>query len=361
MRLALALGRRHLGLTWPNPSVGAVLVGGPPEAPRILAQGVTQAGGRPHAERMALDAAGPAARGATLYVTLEPCSHHGRTGPCADATIAAGVARVVSAMDDPDPRVAGRGHGRLAAAGVAVTVGLLREEAARDQRGHVTRVTQGRPAVFLKLARTPDGFAAGGEGRLLISGPRANAEVHLQRAHCDAIMVGVRTVLADDPELTVRLPGLGGRSPLRVVLDPCLRTPVEARVVRTAGLVPTLILAGPEAPGAAERALALAGAEVLRVPVCPDGRSDLAAALRALGARGVTRLCSEGGPTLADALAREGLIDECLLITGEKPLGQAGLPAVGPHLATLLAGDAFAVVDDHPVGSDRFTCYARSA
>jgi diaminohydroxyphosphoribosylaminopyrimidine deaminase/5-amino-6-(5-phosphoribosylamino)uracil reductase len=360
MRLALALGRRHLGRAWPNPSVGAVLVGGPPGAERILAQGMTQPGGRPHAERVALEAAGEAARGATLYVTLEPCSHHGRTSPCADATIAAGVARVVSAMDDPDPRVAGRGHARLAQAGIAVSVGLLGAEAARDQRGHVSRIVRGRPAVFLKLARTADGFAAGGEGRLLISGPRANAEIHLQRAHCDAIMVGVGTVLADDPALTVRLPGMAARSPLRIVLDPCLRTPPGACLVRTSATVPTLILAGPHAPAEAEAALTAAGAEVQRVPVTAEGRIDLPAALRFLGARGLTRVCSEGGPTLADALAREDLVDECLLVTGDNALGQPGLPAVGPNLARRLASGDFPVTEEYRIGSDLFTCHARS-
>lgn len=360
MRLALALGRRHLGQAWPNPSVGAVLVGGPPGAERILAQGVTQQGGRPHAERVALAAAGEAARGATLYVTLEPCSHHGRTSPCADATIQAGVARVVSAMDDPDPRVAGRGHARLAQAGIAVSVGLMGAEAARDQRGHVSRITRGRPAVFLKLARTADGYAAGGEGRLMISGPRANAEIHLQRAHCDAIMVGVGTVLADDPQLTVRLPGMAARSPLRIVLDPCLRTPLEAGLVRTSASVPTLILAGPQGSTEAAEALAAAGAEVQRVPVTADGRIDLAAALRFLGARGLTRVCSEGGPTLADALARENLVDECLLVTGDCVLGQPGLPAVGPHLAALLASGDCPVAEEYRVGTDLFTCHARS-
>ncbi|SFU61367.1 diaminohydroxyphosphoribosylaminopyrimidine deaminase [Methylobacterium sp. 174MFSha1.1] len=360
MRLALALGRRHLGQAWPNPSVGAVLVGGPPGAERILAQGVTQPGGRPHAERVALAAAGEAARGATLYVTLEPCSHHGRTSPCADATIASGVARVVSAMDDPDPRVAGRGHARLDAAGIAVSVGLMGAEAARDQRGHVSRITLGRPAVFLKLARTADGYAAGGEGRLMISGPRANAEIHLQRAHCDAIMVGVGTVLADDPQLTVRLPGMAARSPLRVVLDPCLRTPPTAGLVRTSVTVPTLILAGPHGSEVAAEALSAAGAEVQRVPVTADGRIDLAAALRFLGARGLTRVCSEGGPTLADALAREDLVDECLLVTGDCVLGQPGLPAVGPHLAARLASPEFRIAEDIRIGTDLFTCHVRS-
>ncbi|AWN55676.1 bifunctional diaminohydroxyphosphoribosylaminopyrimidine deaminase/5-amino-6-(5-phosphoribosylamino)uracil reductase RibD [Methylobacterium sp. 17Sr1-1] len=360
MRLALALGRRHLGQAWPNPSVGAVLVGGPPGAERILAQGVTQPGGRPHAERVALAAAGEAARGATLYVTLEPCSHHGRTSPCADATIASGVARVVSAMDDPDPRVAGRGHARLTDAGIAVSVGLLGAEAARDQRGHVSRITRGRPAVFLKLARTADGFAAGGEGRLMISGPRANAEIHLQRAHCDAIMVGVGTVLADDPQLTVRLPGMAARSPLRIVLDPCLRTPPNAGLVRTSATVPTLILAGPHGSDKAADALSAAGAEVQRVPVTADGRIDLAAALRFLGARGLTRVCSEGGPTLADALARDDLVDECLLVTGDGVLGQPGLPAVGPHLAARLASAEFRIAEEVRIGTDLFTCHVRS-
>ncbi|WP_407522433.1 bifunctional diaminohydroxyphosphoribosylaminopyrimidine deaminase/5-amino-6-(5-phosphoribosylamino)uracil reductase RibD [Methylobacterium oryzisoli] len=357
MRLALALGRRHLGRTWPNPSVGAVIVAGPPGAERIVAQGVTQPGGRPHAERIALAEAGPAARGATLYVTLEPCSHHGRTAPCADAVIAAGIARVVSAMDDPDPRVAGRGHARLRAAGIAVTVGVLGEEARRDHRGHVARVIENRPALQLKLARTSDGFAAGGPDRLLITGPLANARVHLLRAHADAIMVGVGTLIADDPELTVRLPGLEGRSPLRVVLDSQLRTPPSARLLGDRR-VPTLILAAEDAPEAAERSLAAAGAEVRRLPGA--GRLALPAALAALARHGLTRIFCEGGPTLADALARDGLIDACLLITGARPLGMPGLPAVGPHLAALLASNGLRPAGEERVGPDLFTAYERS-
>ncbi|MFE1600326.1 bifunctional diaminohydroxyphosphoribosylaminopyrimidine deaminase/5-amino-6-(5-phosphoribosylamino)uracil reductase RibD [Methylobacterium sp. ID0610] len=361
MRLALALGRRNLGRTWPNPSVGAVLVAGPMGAERILAQGVTQPGGRPHAERVALAEAGEAARGATLYVTLEPCSHHGRTSPCADAVVAAGVARVVSAMDDPDPRVAGRGHGRLRAAGLSVSVGTLGAEAARDHGGHILRVTAGRPALVLKLARTPDGFAAGGNGRLLITGPLANARIHLLRAHSDAIMVGVGTVLADDPELTVRLPGLGDRSPLRVVLDPLLRTPPRARLVRTSDAVPTLILCGPDAPAAAAEALRAAGAEVLRVPGGPGERLDLPEALRRLGEQGVTRVFCEGGPTLADALARDDLIDACLIVTGSRPLGLPGVPAIGLDLAGLIASGTLVRTDEIRLGPDLFTTYARSS
>ena len=360
MGLALALGRRNLGRTWPNPSVGAVLVAGPPGARRILAQGVTQPGGRPHAERVALAEAGEAARGATLYVTLEPCSHHGRTSPCADAVIAAGVAQVVSAIEDPDARVAGRGHARLRAAGIAVTVGVRAGEAARDQRGHLTRVRLGRPALLLKLARTRDGYAAGGEGRLMISGPLANARVHLLRAHCDAIMVGIDTALADDPELTVRLPGLADRSPMRIVLDSHLRLPVDAKLVRTAGTVPTLVVAGPGAPRAAAAALEAAGAEVLTVAGDEAGRIDLPAALAALGARGLTRICSEGGPTLADALARLDLIDACCLVTGAGRLGAPGLPAVGPALAARLA-DGLDRVAEVRAGPDLFTHYERSS
>ncbi|MGY2051297.1 bifunctional diaminohydroxyphosphoribosylaminopyrimidine deaminase/5-amino-6-(5-phosphoribosylamino)uracil reductase RibD [Methylobacterium sp. JK268] len=359
MRLALALGRRHLGLTWPNPSVGAVLVAGPPGAERILAQGVTQPGGRPHAERVALAAAGAAARGATLYVTLEPCSHHGRTPPCADALVEAGVARVVSAMDDPDPRVAGHGHARLRAAGVAVTVGILEADAARDHEGHVRRVTEGRPAVLLKLARTRDGYAASGPGRLLITGPLANARVHLARAHADAILVGSGTVLADDPALTVRLPGLAERSPWRIVLDGRLRTPVTADLVRGAHRVPTLIIAGPTAPAAAEEALRQAGAETLRGPAGPDGRLDLTAALRLLGERGVTRILCEGGPTLGDALARADLVDSALILTGAREVG-AGLPAIGPALADRLGGSLCRIAEGR-LGADQFTSYARSS
>src|SRR4051812_42144334 len=202
MAMALTLGERNLGLTWPNPSVGAVIVDRTGDQPLILAQGATQPGGRPHAERIALAAAGETARGATLYVSLEPCSHHGKSPPCVDAVIASGIGRVVSAIEDPDERVAGRGHALLREAGIAVDVGCLSGRARRSHRGHILRVTQGRPAVFLKLARTTEGFAGSLSGpRLMITGEGANARVHLMRAHADAIMVGIGTVLADDPLL----------------------------------------------------------------------------------------------------------------------------------------------------------------
>ena len=216
----MTLGRRGQGRTWPNPAVGAVVV----KDGVIVGRGWTQAGGRPHAEPEALRRAGEAARGATLYVTLEPCSHFGRSPPCADAVIAAGIARVVSAIEDPNPEVAGQGHARLRAAGIAVDIGLCAEEAARDHAGHFRRIRDRRPQVILKLAVSADDkIGAAGRKPVAITGEAARTRVHLLRAQCDAILVGIGTVLADDPLLTCRLPGMEARSPVRVVLDRALR------------------------------------------------------------------------------------------------------------------------------------------
>src|SRR6202161_2011968 len=228
MQLALTLGRRGQGRTWPNPAVGAVVV----KDGVIVGRGWTQPGGRPHAEPEALARAGEAARGATLYVTLEPCSHVGKSPPCANAIIAAGIARVVSAIEDPNPEVAGQGHARLRAAGIAVDVGLGAAEAARDHAGHFRRVRDKRPHVIVKLAvSTDDKIGAARHKPVAISGEIAKARMHLLRAQCDAILVGIGTVLADDPLLTCRLPGLEARSPVRVVLDRSLRMPGTSRLV----------------------------------------------------------------------------------------------------------------------------------
>jgi diaminohydroxyphosphoribosylaminopyrimidine deaminase/5-amino-6-(5-phosphoribosylamino)uracil reductase len=352
MRLAIALGERNLGLTWPNPSVGSVVVDESGDAPVIIAQGATQPSGRPHAERVALAAAGERARGATLYVSLEPCSHHGRTPPCADAVVESGIARVVSAIEDPDARVAGLGHARMREAGIETVTGCLEPLARRAHRGHITRVTKGRPAVAVKLARTTEGLAGSRQGpRLMITGEIANAKVHLMRAHADAIMVGVGTVLADDPLLNVRLPGLEGRSPIRIVLDTHLRTPPESRIVTGAREVPTWIVTTVEAPVEAERALVAQGVEVLRVSA--DGEHvSLPEALTLLGTRGLTRVFCEGGPGLADALAQADLIDELILITGRSARGQGDVPALGLTLQDRM--DALQLYADEQIGSDLF-------
>ncbi len=333
MAAALALGRRGLGLTAPNPSVGAILV----KEGRVVGRGVTQPGGRPHAERRALDEAGEAARGATLYVTLEPCSHCGATPPCADAIIAAGVGRVVSALEDPNPLVAGQGHARLRAAGIETLIGVGAEAARRDHLGHIRRIRFGRPMVTLKLARTADGYAAGDvyDARLAITSAVANHRVQVLRSMHDAIMIGAGTALIDDPLLTVRLPGLT-QKPLRIVLDSRLRLPVASRLCATAKDHPSLVLTTADAPTDREAALTLRGVEVVRVGADPRGQVDLRPALAKLAERGVTRILSEGGPFVGSALIRFALADEVLLFTAAKPLGREGLPALdAPALAAL--------------------------
>ena len=321
MMAALNLGSRSLGLAAPNPSVGAILV----KDGVVVGAGATAPGGRPHAERIALAEAGGAARGATLYVTLEPCSHFGVTPPCADAIVEAGVARVVSAIEDPNPLVGGEGHARLRAAGIAVSAGIGEAQARRDHRGHILRVTAGRPSVTLKLAETADGFASAGshDARLRITGQIVNLRVQVMRSTHEAIMVGVETALADDPSLTVRLPGVR-QKPLRVVLDTRLRLPSRSRLAASARDVPTLVFAGPDAPDDDARRLDELGVMVERVALDADRRVDLHEALRALAARGVMRVFSEGGPRVAARLIALGLADDVAIITAEKPLGREG-------------------------------------
>jgi len=334
MALALSLGRRGLGRTWPNPAVGAVIV----KDGVIVGRGWTQAGGRPHAEVEALRRAGAAARGATLYVTLEPCSHHGKSPPCADAIIAAGIARVVSALEDPNPEVAGAGHARLRAAGIAVDIGIGAEEARRDHAGHILRMTAGRPRVLLKLAISADGkAAAAGRQPVAITGEPVRDRVHLLRAQNDAVAIGIGTALADDPVLTCRLPGMFKDSPVRVVFDSKLRLPLESRLVRSAYETPVWALAGMQAPEAAEFALLPRGVEVLRSPESTDPL-DLRDALEFLAAKGITRLMVEGGPTLAGALIAADLVDEAILFHSAKIVGDEGIDALDPALLGALTG-----------------------
>ena len=359
MDAALNLGSRSLGLAAPNPAVGAILVKDGP----VVGRGATAPGGRPHAERIALAEAGERARGATLYVTLEPCSHFGVSPPCVDAVIAAGVARVVSAMEDPNPLVGGEGHARLRAAGIAVSVGVGADQARRDHLGHILRTTAGRPCVTLKLAETADGFASAGahDARLRITGPIADLRVQVMRSTHEAIMVGIGTALGDDPALTVRLPGLE-RKPLRVILDTHLRLPERSRLAATADETPTLVIADTEAPEDAARRLQDLGAMVERVPLDDSGHVDLHQTLRALAARGITRALSEGGPKLAARLIGLGLADEVALITSDKPLGRQGVAALDPDARAALAdGSRYRLDETLDYGPDTMRLWRRTA
>jgi diaminohydroxyphosphoribosylaminopyrimidine deaminase / 5-amino-6-(5-phosphoribosylamino)uracil reductase len=360
MAEALALARPNLGRTWPNPSVGAVVV----RDGIVVGRGATQPGGRPHAEAVALAEAGLKAVGATLYVTLEPCSHRSVRGgtPCLEHTLLSGVRRVVSAMDDPNPHIGGVSHALLRSAGVKVSVGIGAAEATHDNLGHILRVRQGRPMVTLKLARTRDGYCAPpGGGRLQISGDAAMREVHMLRVHHDAIMVGVGTVMSDDPQLNVRLAGLEDRSPLRVVLDSRLRIPLASNLVRTAHLRPLWIITGENAPVEAEQALRALGADVMQVGQSGSGGLDLKQALDMLAQRGITRVFSEGGPTIAEALSAARLPDRVIISTADHALGSAGLAAIRPGLAADLADPArYTVVNSARYGSDVFEIYERT-
>jgi len=356
MALALALGRRGLGRAWPNPAVGAVVVGGG----HIVGRGWTQAGGRPHAEIEALRRAGTVAHGATLYVTLEPCSHHGKSPPCADAVIASGIARVVSAMEDPNPEVAGRGHARLRGAGIAVDVGIEAAAARRDHAGHIRRMRDGRPHVTLKLAISADSKAAGASRqRVAITGKSVRDQVHLMRARSDAIMIGIGTVFADDPVLTCRLPGMAELSPVRVVLDSGLRLPMQSRILETARGTPLWIIAGENSPAASETALRERGAEVLRVAE-KEGRLELREALKILATRGITRLMIEGGPAVASGLIEADLIDEAVLFHSPMVIGEEGLPALEPRASKLL-NQHLKRISSEPVGPDRKETYERES
>ena len=355
MRAALALARRGLGAVWPNPSVGCVIV----NDGRVVGRGWTQPGGRPHGETEALRRAGEAARGAVAHVSLEPCCHWGQTPPCVDALIAAGVRRVVVALEDPDPRVAGEGLRRLRAAGLDVEVGLCTEEAAEVNAGFLSRLRLGRPLVTFKLATSLDGRIAVATGESQwITGPPARDRAHALRASHDAIMVGTGTVVADDPQLTCRLPGLGHRSPVRVVIDRHLRISPASRIIADAPRVPTWVLTLRSAdPG--RRAMFLAN-RVTLIDVDDDGEGqiDLALALGALGELGITRLLVEGGARLAAAFFRARLIDRLVWVHAPLVIGGDGIPAIaGFDLAALADGRAFERMSTETIGDDVLTTF----
>jgi diaminohydroxyphosphoribosylaminopyrimidine deaminase/5-amino-6-(5-phosphoribosylamino)uracil reductase len=359
MQLALTLGRRGQGRTWPNPAVGAVVV----KDGVVVGRGWTQPGGRPHAEPEALRRAGEAARGATLYVTLEPCSHFGKSPPCVDAVIAAGIARVVSAIEDPNPEVAGQGHSKLRSAGITVDVGLGAAEAAQDHAGHFRRIRDKRPHVILKLAVSSDEkIGAAGHKPVAITGEAAKTRVHLLRAQCDAVLVGIGTVLADDPLLTCRLPGMEARSPLRLVLDRALRIPGTSRLVHSARETPLWLMTSDlsEAPAAVK--LGAAGAQVIRVAATtnPPGL-NLPAVLHALSEKGITRLLVEGGAKVASSFVAADLVDEIWLLRGPEAVGADGVPALDAlPLTSITQSPGFRVRASESLNKDTLTVYERA-
>jgi diaminohydroxyphosphoribosylaminopyrimidine deaminase / 5-amino-6-(5-phosphoribosylamino)uracil reductase len=353
MRHALVLAGRAVGTTAPNPAVGCVIV---TKEGIVAGRGWTAPGGRPHAETIALGQAGEAARGATAYVTLEPCSHLGETPPCADALAAAGIARVVTAVEDPDPRVNGQGLAKLRAAGIEVVTGVCAKEAAELNAGFFLRVLNNRPLVTLKIAQSSDGKTATTGVNKWITGEAARRFGHLMRAKNDAILIGVGTALADDPELTCRLPGLENRSPTRVVLDSHLRLAGSSKLARAARHIPTLLFTTADGSGA----LTACGIEVAKVERDVNGRPKLEAALAELAGRGVTRLLIEGGATIHTAFLDHDLADRIEVFTSPTVLGAAGHGAVA-SLAALTSGGAarFRPTGKRSFGSDLLVSYAR--
>jgi diaminohydroxyphosphoribosylaminopyrimidine deaminase/5-amino-6-(5-phosphoribosylamino)uracil reductase len=358
MRVALNLARRGLGETWPNPAVGCVLV----KDGSVVGRGWTQSGGRPHAETEALRRAGDRARGATAYVTLEPCSHTGQTPPCAEALVAAGVARVVVALRDPDPRVDGRGVSRLRDAGLEVVEQVESDAARAVAAGFLLRTAQGRPLVTLKLATSLDGRIAthGGDSKW-ITGEDARAAAHALRAENDAVAVGASTAIADDPALTVRLHGWHGRAKPRIVFDRHLRLSLTSSLVKTAHAHPTWVLTLADADRARREALQDLGVEILPVEPVEPGRMSMQAALLMLGGRGVTRLLVEGGGRIAASLLAEGLVDRLVLFRAGCVLGGDGVPAIaGLGIGTVAEAPVFRRSGLRPLGPDAVEFWERS-
>lgn len=354
MSLALGLARRGLGRVWPNPAVGCVIVDA---AGHVAGRGWTQDGGRPHAETEALRRAGARARGATAYVSLEPCAHQGQTGPCAQALIDAGVARVVSAADDPDPRVAGKGHAMLTGAGIVVRTDVRAAEAREVNKGFFSRIQRGRPAVTLKLATTLDGKIAlpSGASRW-ITGEAARAHVHLARAQHDAVMVGIGSALADDPQLTCRTPGIDAKRLVRIVVDSRARLPATSKLTMTAREQAVWVIAAPDADATS---LAAQGVKVLRAPKAAGG-VDLSAALNVLGAEGLTRVFVEGGAALAASLVAGDLVDDLMWYRAPKVMGE-GVSALGSlNLGDLARLPRFAPREAIRLGEDVLETYVRA-
>ncbi|MBX9451450.1 MAG: bifunctional diaminohydroxyphosphoribosylaminopyrimidine deaminase/5-amino-6-(5-phosphoribosylamino)uracil reductase RibD [Mesorhizobium sp.] len=354
MAAAIRLSRRHLGLTATNPSVATLIV----RDGVIVGRGVTAIGGRPHAETQALAEAGERARGATAYVTLEPCAHHGRTPPCADALVTAGVARVVGAASDPDERVSGKGYKVLRDGGIEVTEGVLAEAAADVMAGYLMRSLKKRPEVILKLAVSADGMIGRrGEGQVAITGAQARHQVHVMRGECDAILIGVGTAVADNPELTCRLPGLEARSPTRIVLDRSLRLPPSSKLAQSARDVPVLIAAAGDADAARRTVLAAQGVGFLAVEIDETGRIALPELLEDLAAQGTMTVMVEGGAQTAAHFLDEGLVDRIALYAGSGTVGEGG---VASPLDPSGPPEGFRLVREATFGNDLYREYVRT-
>lgn len=356
MAAAIRLSRRHKGLTGTNPSVATLIVRDDGNGPRIVGRGVTEKGGRPHAETVALAEAGELARGATAYVTLEPCAHHGRTAPCADALVASGIARLVGAADDPDPRVAGRGYAILRRAGVVVETSLLAGQAADIMAGYLSRSIRKRPEVVVKLALSADNMIGQrGKGQIAITGAEARRQVHVMRMEADAIIVGLGTVIEDDPLLTVRLPGLEQRSPDRIILDCRAMTPLASALVRSARDVPVFVVAGQEADQHRRNALAAAGVGFLACDRI-NGGIALPELLEDLAGRGMSSVMVEGGADTVRAFLDNDLVDRIVLFRGTGTIGSAGI--VSPlHPGNIPAG--FTLLREGQAGKDRYAEWTR--
>lgn len=353
MAIALRMAKRGLGTTAPNPSVGAVIV--QENKSEVIARGWTQPGGRPHAETEAIRRAGTRAQGATLYVSLEPCAHHGKTPPCADAIVAAGVRRVVVGARDPDPRTAGAGIARLKAAGIEVVEGVMGDEARHVALGHILRVTKSRPFVQVKMALQDEGTVPRGWAGtpVIVTGQEARGRGHLMRAEADAILVGRQTVADDDPLLTCRLPGLEARSPIRVVVTASAAGLAASRLAHTAGDVPLWIFAGPEALASQLEQLQEAGARIFSVPAVA-GRLSVPAMLETLAEEGLTRLLIEGGPQVWKSFALAGVIDEAVVF--HAPAHDYVLESYGDSVqhaaAHYLSPQKLRIVDGRRIGED---------
>ena len=361
MLAALSLARRGLGIVWPNPAVGCVLVRRD-LGHRVVGRGWTQPGGRPHAETEAVHRAGGLAKGATAYVTLEPCNHQGQTGSCAQALIEAGIGAAVIALEDPDPRVSGAGIKRLEDAGIKVSVGICEDEARTLNAGYLMRVTQGRPLITLKTATTLDGRVATAKGQSKwITGAPARAFAHGLRADHDAIMIGIGTALADEPSLTCRLPGLEERSPIRIIADSSLRLPTESPLVKTTRDVATWIVAVKGADREKRKALEAGGALVIEAEPGEDGRPDLGWLAAELGRRGLTRVLVESGGDLAAAMVKADLIDRLAWFRSPKLIGGDGRGAVAAFgIDAVAEAPSFARDSISDAGDDVLETYRRA-